>query len=199
MFDQFLQQLASTSWVEWLGMATGMIGVWLSIKEKVAAWPFFIICYSSYVYIGYHFNLHAFIWMNVIFVGISLYGWLKWTRKVDDTHKPLPLSRTNPKHYPFIALFIICSTLIIGLLLSNLDNARFPYLDALATSSAFTAQWMLSRKKIETWLFWLVTDIIYLGIFASGQLWPSVLLFAVFIVLAIKGWREWGALIRQSA
>jgi nicotinamide mononucleotide transporter len=199
MFEQFLSQLATTSWVEWLGMSTGMVAVWLSIKEKVAAWLLFLVCYSSYVYVGYHFKLHAFMGMNVVFIGIAVYGWTKWAAKKNGTESALSISRTKAGHWPLVGLFLIGSTLLIGLLLNSLDGARFAFLDAFATSCAFTAQWMLSRKHVESWLFWLISDIIYLGIFASGQLWPSVLLFAVFIVLALKGWREWNASLRQSA
>jgi nicotinamide mononucleotide transporter len=198
MFEQFLSQLAATSWVEWLGMATGMAAVWLSVKEKVAAWPFFFICYSSYVYVGHQFKLNAFMGMNIVFIAIAIYGWMKWSTGKGDGEHELPLSRTDPKHWPFIGLFLICGTILIGLLLNSLDGAKFPFIDAFATSCAFIAQWMLSRKQVETWLFWLVTDIVYLGIFASGRLWPSVLLFAVFIFLAIKGWREWNASLRQA-
>jgi nicotinamide mononucleotide transporter len=136
--------------------------------------------------------------MNIVFFLIAIYGWRKWRAGKKDEARVLPLSRTNAKQWPFIGLFLLCSTVSIGLLLNSLDGAKFAFLDAFATSAALIAQWMLSRKQIETWLFWLISDIAYLGIFASGQLWPSVLLFAVFICLAIKGWREWNASLRQA-
>lgn len=197
MLDQFLNQIAATSWVEWLGMATGMVGVWLSIKEKIAAWPLFILCYGSYVYISYHFGLHAFMGMNVVFIGISVYGWVKWSGRSRGDAPELPVSRTAKAHWPFVGLFIILATIAIGWLLAKRGEANLPYLDAFATCCGFTAQWMLSRKQIETWLFWIVTDIIYLGIFLQGQSWPSVILFTVFIGLAIKGWKEWQTSVSQ--
>lgn len=191
MLEQFLKQLASTSWVEWLGMVTGIAGVWLSIKEKVSAWLLFIVCYSSYVYISYQFGLHSFMGMNVVFIGISAYGWMKWARRNEDEATQLPISHTAKAHWPAVGLFIVFMTASIGWLLAKNGEAKLPYLDAFATSCGFTAQWMLSRKQIETWILWIVTDIIYLGIFLHGQSWPSVILFSVFIGLAIKGWSEW--------
>lgn len=196
MLEHFLQQLAGTSWVEWLGMVTGIVGVWLSIKEKVGAWVSFIICYSSYVYISIQFGLHAFMGMNVVFIGISIYGWLKWTGKIQTDSAELPVTHTSKAHWPLIGLFILAATGGIGWLLSASGEANLPYLDAFATGCGFTAQWMLSRKHIETWLFWIITDIVYLGIFINTQAWPSVILFAVFIVLATKGWRDWRANVR---
>lgn len=197
MLEQFLKQLAATSWVEWLGMVTGMLGVWLSIKEKVAAWSFFLICYTSYTYIGYLFGLKAFMGMNVIFVGISIYGWWKWATANEVDTPPLKPTRTCPRHWPAVGLFIVLGTALVGLLLNQFDDAKLAYLDAFATCCALTAQWMLSRKYIETWIFWIVTDIIYLGIFLQGPSWPSVILFTVFIGLAIKGWKEWQISVRQ--
>jgi len=193
-----MNQLAATSWVEWLGMSTGIIGVWLSIKEKVAAWFFFIICYSCYVYIGFAFSLHALMGMNIAFIGISAYGWAKWARQGKNESSKLPISRTNPKHWPLIALFLGLGTFLVGTLLGRLDQAQLPHLDAFAACCALTAQWMLSRKHIETWLFWIVSDIVYLGIFFNRPSWPSVILFATFIGLAIKGWRDWQANLRQA-
>jgi len=191
MLEEFLNQLAATSWIEWLGMATGILGVWLSIKEKVAAWLFFIICYTIYVFIGYRVGLQAFMGMNVIFIGISIYGWRKWATTKRADNPALKPVRTSPRHWPAVGLFIVIGTGLVGLLLNQLDGAKLPYLDAFATCSALTAQWMLSRKQIETWIFWIITDIIYLCLFFQDQHWPSVILFTVFIGLAIKGWKDW--------
>lgn len=172
-------------------MLTGIVGVWLSIKEKISAWPLFIICYGSYVYISYLFGLHAFLGMNIVFIGICLYGWMKWARLPDDPSGDLPVSRTRRAHWPWVAILLVAGTAAIGWLLDWRGEAKLPYLDAFATCCGFTAQWMLSRKHIETWIFWVATDLIYLTLFAAGGSWPSVILFTTFIVLAVKGWREW--------
>jgi nicotinamide mononucleotide transporter len=187
--ETFLEQLAATSWVEWLGMVTGIVGVWLSIKEKIAAWPAFIICYGSYVYISYQFGLHAFMGMNIVFIVISFYGWIKWSKQ--DESVATRITHTTKSHWPFVVAFMVLGTIGIGWLLGTRGEANLPYLDAFAACCGFTAQWMLSRKQIETWLFWILSDIVYLGLLANAGSWPSVLLFVLFIILAIKGWREW--------
>jgi nicotinamide mononucleotide transporter len=185
----FLEQLAATRWYEWLGMVAGITGVWLSIKEKIAAWAFFITCYSCYVYISYRSGLHAFMGMNIMFIGISIYGWTKWSRQDDGVASSV--TRTLRAHLWIVLTCIALGTVGIGYLLASTGAANQPYLDAFATCCGFSAQWMLGRKQIETWLFWIISNSVYAGIFISAGLWPSVLLFAVFILLAIKGWREW--------
>ena len=198
MLNTLYTQLAATSWVEWLGMATGIAGVYLSIKEQTAAWPLYITCYSCYVYISYCFGLHAFMGMNIAFIAISLYGFWKWGRNRHGQADELPITRTKAEHWPLAGLFLLSGTLGIGWLLGMRGEAHLPYLDAFATCCGLVAQWMLSRKHIETWIFWTLSDFVYLGIFAAGQSWPSVILFSVFIVLAIKGWREWWPQLSQK-
>lgn len=191
MLDQFLNQLANTTWVEWLGMVAGITGVWLSIKEKIAAWPLFIICYSCYVYISYSVGLYAFMGMNIAFIAISLYGFWQWGRNRHGQIDELPITRTKKTHWPLVGLFLLLGTVGIGWWLGSREEANLPYLDAFATCSGLVAQWMLSRKHLETWIFWTISDVIYLSIFAYASSWPSVILFGVFIGLAVKGWHEW--------
>jgi nicotinamide mononucleotide transporter len=191
MLDTLFTQLANTSPIEWLAMVVGIAGVYLSIKEKIAAWPLFIICYSCYVYISYLFGLHAFMGMNIAFIAISLYGFWKWQRNRHGQVDELPITRTRKAHWPLVGLFLLLGTTGIGWWLGSRGEANLPYLDAFATCCGFVAQWMLSRKHLETWVFWIISDIIYLGIFIQGPAWPSVILFTVFIGLAVKGWNEW--------
>lgn len=199
MVETLQTQLANTSWVEWLGMLAGISGVWLSIKEKIAAWPLFITCYSCYVYIAYSSGLHAFMGMNIGFIAISLYGFWKWAHNKQGQVDLLPITRTKKAHWPLVGLFLLVGTVGIGCWLSSWEEAKLPYWDAFATCCGFVAQWMLSRKHIETWIFWILSDIVYLSIFLQAQSWPSVILFSVFIVLAIKGWKAWWPAIRKVA
>ena len=198
MLEELLKQLAATSPVEWLGMTTGIAGVWLSIKEKIWAWPLFIVCYGCYVMIGRQSGLLALMGMNVVFIGMASYGWWRWARIRDEVLDALPVTRTKASHWPLVVSFLVLATAGIGWLLGKLGEASLPYVDAFAACCALVAQWMLSHKHIETWIFWIVSDIVYLGIFFHAQSWPSVILFAAFIGLAIKGWREWRPIISQK-
>lgn len=194
MLDSLLKQFATVAPVDWIGMFSGIIGVFLSIKERHSAWPFFILCYSAYVYISFRSGYYAFSAMNAGFILIAIYGWIKWSGVIDsgnnDNHK-LKISRLPSTFWLPIFIFVVACTIAIGVLLSRMDAARLPYLDAFAVSSALVAQWMLSRKHIENWIFWIISDCVYMSLFINDRLWPSVLLFGVFILLACKGWRDW--------
>ena len=197
MIDSLLSQFAAIEPIDWIAMFAGIIGVLLSIKERLSAWPCFILCYSAYIYISLRSGYYAFGAMNAVFVIIAVYGWCKWSGALNAdkaAHRSLRISRLPQTHWPFVFAFIVASTLVIGWLLSQVASAKLPFLDAFAVSNALVAQWMLSRKHIENWVFWIVSDIIYVCLFFNDRLWPSVLLFSAFILLACKGWRDW----RQS-
>ena len=195
MPDSLLNQFAAIEPIDWIAMLAGIIGVSLSIKERLSAWPFFILCYLAYVYISLRSGYYAFAAMNITFVGIAVYGWHKWSApakspKEDNTHS-LQVSRLPRQLWPLILLLIAAGTLVFGWMLSQVNAARLPFLDAFAVSNALVAQWMLSRKHIENWLFWIVSDIVYINLFFNDRLWPSVILFSAFVLLACKGWHDW--------
>lgn len=198
MLTEFREQLLAISPIEWAGMLTGFLGVWWSIQEKVAAWPAYILCYAAYIYLSIDFGLKAFTALNLIFIVISLYGWRQWKLGQSDEAGAQHPSLMTQRARIIAGAAIIAVTLLIGTILTNTNEAYFPYWDAAACATALAAQWLLSRKKIETWLLWILSDSIYLGIFIVNKSWPTVLLFAAFIVLAAKGWRDWSRSIDST-
>jgi nicotinamide mononucleotide transporter len=191
MLHTLWAQLLATTPPEWIGIVTGITGVYLSIKEKLAAWPLFIFCYAAYIYISYQYGLKAFMMMNAIFIGISIYGWYKWSQRTPGTEEHVHVSHTPLKQLCIALALLALSTAAIGGILDRLGEAQVPYWDAFATSCGFVAQWMLSRKHVETWIFWIITDLIYIRLLGEQGSLTSVVLFSVFIVLAIKGWNDW--------
>lgn len=198
MFEEIAKQVAATTWVEWLGTITGIFGVWLSIKEKIGAWPLFITCYGSYIVLSWQAALHGALVMNAVFVALSVYGWLSWSKKAGAVATAVRVSRTPPRKL-FIALGIwAVGTAVLGYFLANQTNAYRPYLDAFASCGGFVAQWMLSRKYIETWICWTVSDLVFISLWLNQGYWLTVLLYLVFIGMAIRGWIEWISLIKRD-
>lgn len=193
-----IDQLLATSWIEWLGTITGVVGVYLSIKEKVVAWLLFIVCYSAYVYLSWQAELYAALKMNVVFIVISIYGWISWSKALKAADAPREVGHTPRSQLLIAAAFIVCGSFGFGWGLSTYTSGFMPYLDAFAMSCAFTAQWMLSRKYIENWLCWIIADVIYVGLWGIQGYLVSAGLFIGFSILAIKGWFEWKPIAQAS-
>ena len=197
MLNVLWAQLIAIHPIEWIAMFAGTIGVFLSIKERVIAWPLFILCYLCYIFIGFRSGYYAFGAMNVGFIGIAAYGWYKWSSQNQsgtNNSNRTEITGISLRHWALIVITIAVFTLGIGILLAKTGEARLPYYDAFAVGNAVIAQWLLSRKHIENWIFWIISDCVYIGLFLNDRLWPSVILFSIFIVLACRGLHEW----RQS-
>jgi nicotinamide mononucleotide transporter len=196
MFNFLTELLGALNWIEVIGVLAGILGVWLSIKEKILTWPTFIISYTAYVYLGYNAELFANMTLNIVFIFISIYGWRHWRKEQNKPNSAKSNIRHTPKKvwlYSLLAWAI--GTLLIGTFLASYTNSFLPYWDAFATCTAFTAQWMLSRKYIGTWLCWLISDSVLINLWFLQGYTLTVALFASFMVLATWGWFEWKKLL----
>ena len=191
MLENAWQQVTATSWIEWLGSLAGIIGVYFSIKEKIAAWALFLVCYAVYIYLSYQAELYAAVAMNAFFIVISIYGWLNWSTALTTGIASINISKATKKGLIVALTFIFFGTIGIGGALHIFTSAYMPYLDACALCSSFTAQWMLSRKYVENWFFWILADLIYLGLWLAQGYLVSAILFTIFISLATRGCLEW--------
>ena len=141
--EEIITQIQQTSMVEWLGTAAGLIGVYLSIKEKVLAWPFFLFCYGLYAYLSYGASLYAAMTLNACFIPISAYGWWKWgvasrgEKEKTATSKSLAITRLTLKQRMAIGGISLLATIGIGMILDRYTECILPFLDAFATSISF--------------------------------------------------------------
>lgn len=199
MLDTLWAQIAATTGVEWLGTVTGIIGVWLTVQERAAAWPTLIICYGCYIAISLDAKLYAMMLSQVVFIAISAYGWYEWVAGKSADGKQLKIAHTPRLKIAITLAVLVTGTALFGNFLSKFTDSAYPYLDGFATVCAFIAQWMLARKYIETWICWVVSDIIFIGIFIIQGYWMSAFLFSVFICLALRGWTQWKSTITMHA
>ncbi|QXD33142.1 nicotinamide riboside transporter PnuC [Candidatus Pelagisphaera phototrophica] len=195
--EAIITQIQQTSMVEWLGTAAGLIGVYLSIKEKVLAWPFFLFCYGLYAYLSYGASLYAAMTLNACFIPISAYGWWKWgvasrgKNESTPTSKSLAITRLTLKQRMAIGGISLLATIGIGTILDRYTECILPYLDAFATSISFLAQLLLSRKLIENWIAWFIADTAFIVLWAIQGYWIAVAMFTVFTVMAALGFLSW--------
>jgi len=195
--DSFLTQVQQTSWIEWMGTATGLVAVILSIREKVMAWPLYIACYGLYAVLSYQASLSAAMVLNACFIPISIYGWWKWStpqqkaQSGEEEVGTLSITRMNRKTLGFILILTVLLSLAWGVVNAKIFKGALPYLDAFATVISFVAQWMLSRKYVENWIAWIMADVAFTLLWGLQGYWVTVLMFAVFTGLAISGWWTW--------
>ena len=148
-----------------------------------------------YAWIFFHARLYADAGLQIFYATISVYGWWHWATGGRDATggagATLPVTRLPRAWWPALVVVTAASAFVVGHLLATQTDAAIPYLDASLTATSLAAQWMLTRKYVENWLLWIAVDIVYIPTYAARGLPVTAVLYAVFLVLAVLGWRAW--------
>lgn len=168
----------------------GAISVWLSVRESVWSWPTGIVNVVMYVWVFLCARLYADMGLQVVYAAISIYGWWHWLYG-GAGRSELAVARMPASYRLPLAVGTVAGAALLGALLHRATDASLPWADASLTSASLAAQWMLSRKYLENWIVWIAADVAYVGMFIYKRLWCTALLYAVFLVLAIAGYRAW--------
>ena len=178
--------------LEFLAFIFGIISVIYAKKENILVYPTGIICTVITIYLLYRAQYFGDMMMNVYYSVMSIYGWWNWSR-VKDNHYIILISKTNKKEY-LIASFFFLLTIVItfSVYKMNLDSLEIPnYIDIFTSGIFFTAMWLMANKKIESWIFWIIGDIITVPLYSYRGLGILSLQYLIFLILAIQGYYEW--------
>ncbi len=187
-----LEQFKGITWIEWFGVITGALCVYLAAKENILNWPIAILSVATYIYIFYNAKLYGDTILQFYFLGTSVYGWYYWTYgKATDLKSERPIGVLKLKDWGVITLILIVFSLIIGYLLKKYTDTDVPYIDAFCTVTSFIAQYLLTRKKLENWLIWIFVDIIYIPLYIHKNLLATSVLYFIFLFIALKGYIDW--------
>ncbi len=191
MLQNILSWIA-VNYIEILGSVFGLLYILLSIKQNIWCWPVGFITSALYIYVFFVTKFYADMGLQVYYLVVSIYGWYYWmfgakSKKQDD----LKISKTGAKLGAILFLLNAVLFALIAYILVNYTDSQIPYWDAFTTAASFIATWMLARKKIEHWVIWIIVDAVSLGLYLYKGLYPTVVLFAVYTILAILGYTEW--------
>lgn len=194
--------LVQTTWVEAIAVISGIVSVWYSRKENILVYPTGLLNTTSYIYLSTKGHLLGEASVNIYYTIMSLYGWYLWTRIDPNKKTPiLKITKSSMNDWRNQILFFLGFFLVIyfSLVLLKKDFApeAIPWADALASASAYTAMWLMAKKKLESWIWWIVTNIASIPLyFIKGYAFTSVQ-FIILLILAIAGWKTWSDKIKK--
>jgi nicotinamide mononucleotide transporter len=190
VFQTLYENILASSWLEAAAVITGLLSVWYAKKENILVYPTGIISVLIYVYICFTVKLYADMGINVFYFVMSIYGWVKWSRKSGD--KPArPISKASAMEWIYSVAGFSISFIILIFVLKNYTDSNVPVWDALTTAIFIIGMWLMALKKIENWIFWILGDLISIPLYASKSLALTSFQFAVFLALAVAGYLEW--------
>ena len=169
----------------------------LAVKQNILCWICGIISSILYFFIMRSAGLYMEAYLQIFYVFMGLYGWSQW--KKETKNKENFVVHTWSKLNNFFALsMILILSFLSGTLLSSFTDSAFPFLDALVTWGAVVATYMVAKKLLENWLYWLVIDSISILLFISKDLWLTACLFGIYIVIIIFGFRLWSKALEEN-
>ncbi|MEO5966764.1 MAG: nicotinamide riboside transporter PnuC [Ferruginibacter sp.] len=202
-FNQFVVDLKATGWVEFIAVIFGIISVYFSRKENIWVYPTGLINTTFYVYLSFKGHLLGEASVNVYYTLISLYGWWLWSKKDSANNNVLKITYSNKIQWRNQLLFFAGLYFVIFFALTYLKRefapGAIPWADALASAAAFTGMWLMAKKKIESWIWWIVTNIVSIPLyFVKSYVFTSIY-YIILLGMAISGLILWIKKAKENA
>ncbi len=189
---EIVQEWLLSNKIELLGAILGILYIFFSIRQNILTWPTGLLTSVLYVVVFFQAKLYADMGLQVYYVIISIYGWYFWLRGKKAQEKqqiPVRLTSKQLRIKLIVATFILYGFILIILL--NFTDSDVPYMDTLTTALSIVATWMLAKKYIGHWIIWIFVDAVSAGLYVYKGLWPTVILFVIYTIMAVLGYIEW--------
>lgn len=189
--------LLAAGWLRWLplamtevlGFVTGGVCVWLVVRENVWNWPVGLANNVLFFLLFLRGRLFADMGLQAVYFALGVYGWWHWLHG-GERRTALRIGRATRSEWIVLALAVPLATWGLREVLIAVQGAS-PFWDSLTTVLSLAAQYLLTRKRIENWWFWIAADLIYVPLYVSRGLPLTAVLFAIFLLMCVTGLRAW--------
>ncbi len=202
-FQDFYAQLLATTPLEGIAVLAGLLSVWFSKKEHIWVYPTGLVSTTIFIYLCIQGHLYGEASVNLYYTLMSVYGWWLWSRtRYQSEEKLIKITRSTKNERMlqigfFIAIFVVIY-LSLNYLKENFAPDAIPWADGIASAAAYTGMWLMARKKIEHWLWWMLTNAFSVPLFYIKGYAFSSLQFALLLLMAIWGWMAWNRKLNDS-
>lgn len=195
IFNKFISNLQNTWWVEYIAVISGIASVWFSKKENILVYPVGLVNTVFYVYLSIDGSLYGEASVNFYYTVMSLYGWYLWAKRDKQHHIVLHITRSSAKEWLrqllFFGFFYVSIFSALTWLKSAFYANTIPVLDAFASATAFTGMWLMAKKKVESWYWWIATNITSIPLYFIKDYVLTSIYYLILLILAIFGLMEW--------
>ena len=178
-----------TGW-EAVAVILGIAHLLLAVREHISCWYAAFVSTAIYLFVFWDANLLMESALQLYYMGMAVYGWWQWQHG-GDAEGELSISRWSGRRHGLAIALVLLTSLGSGFLLQNYSSAALPFLDSFTTWGAVLTTWMVARKVLENWLYWLVIDAVSIYLYLDRELYLTAGLFAVYIIIAVFGFLAW--------
>jgi nicotinamide mononucleotide transporter len=188
--DAVVAAVAAVSWIEWVAVALALAYLLLAIRQNPWCWAFAILSSAMYCVIFFRTGLVMQAALQLFFIAMAIYGWRVWTGS--DTSVPAPVRRWPARRHALALCAVAVASVVNGRLTADAGaSSLVPYADAAIAWGSVLTTWLVARKVLENWLYWIVIDLAAAALYGSQGLHATAVLYLLYSALAVRGYKTW--------
>jgi nicotinamide mononucleotide transporter len=191
----FIQEGLTYGWLESIAVLSALVYVYLASKGNRLCFIFGLISSAIYVYLTIQLKFYFDTFINSYYIYMSFAGWFAWKKQ---NNGEIAVQKLTTKKLNLSLLIGFPLTFLLAFWADQYTDASIPYLDAFTTVFSIIATWMVVKKYLENWLFWIVIDAVAAGMYFYKELYLTALLFILYTIIAINGYFKWKRLLRHA-
>ena len=198
LFQQYSTYSQLDVGLEIFAVIFGFLSVWFSKNNNVLVFPTGLVNTSIFVYLLFKWELLGDMVINAYYFIVSIYGWYYWTRKNNNEYTPVTKLNISDKKIMLLIAFLSC--LFVSLMYTYFDkwSGVVSYVDILTTSIFFVGMWLMAKRKIESWIYWIIGDIISVPLYLYKGLAFTSFQYFIFTFIAIAGYYKWKSIYNRK-
>ena len=178
------------NWFEIVAALLAISYLFLAMRQDAKCWVAWILSSLMYLFVMYSAGLYMEAALQIFYLIIGFYGLYEW-KYAHNTKAQLTIKILSFREHSLVLSFLFFLVISSGYILANNTNAASPYVDAFTTWGAIIASYMVAKKILENWIYWFVIDFVSVFLFISRELYPTALLFIVYLILVVFGYKSW--------
>ena len=195
IIQSFAEGMKQTGWLEYIAVFSGIVSVWYSRKENILVYPTGLLNTIIYIYLSYRGGLLGEATVNLYYTIMSVYGWYLWSRKDREDHVVLHITYSSAKGWmqelAFFGSFYVLIFLALSWLKKDFAPGAIPWADAFASATAFTGMWLMARKKVESWYWWIATNLASIPLYFVKMYVFTSVYYVILLLMACWGLVAW--------
>ncbi len=195
IYQQFIDGIKQTNWPEYIAVFAGITSVWFSRIENIWVYPVGLINTVIYIWLSIKGQLFGEASVNFYYTVMSIYGWLLWLKKDQAKHHIVRVAFSDSKwwayQFAFFSAFYVSIFFALTYLKKSFAPGAIPWADAFASATAFTGMWLMTKKKVESWYWWIATNVASMPLYFVKQYVFTSVYYFVLLIMAVFGLMEW--------
>ncbi|HEV3223717.1 MAG TPA: nicotinamide riboside transporter PnuC [Puia sp.] len=198
IISQFINDIHQTTWLEFIAVICGIASVIFSRKENILVYPVGMVNTGIFIWLYITHGLYADASVNFYYTVMSIIGWVMWSRKAEGK-SILHITASSKKDWINSIIFFFVCWSILYFLLSRFTDSTVPIADSFTSAAAFTGMWLMNKKKLENWTWWIITNLASIPLNFYKHLVFTSFQYLVFLILAVMGYITWRKKITYAA